>query len=301
MAPPQKLTVLITGCTPGGMGAALAVAFHSAGHHVFATARNPSKLAPLADQGIQTLPLDITSATSITAAVAAVSSSLSTEQGLDILVNNAAGSYAMPLADAALSAARDLFEVNVWAHLAVTQAFLPLLLKSAAAGGFTPIVANHTSVGSVAALPFQGVYNASKAALAMLTSTLRIELAPLGVRVVEMKTGGVRTNIIGNSSFNAGGERLPGGSVYGAARGQVEKIMSQEGLVGIGVPPEVWAKEVVGALLGRRLPRVLWKGEGAGMARVVSALPFSGLVEMILERVTGFGAVKEALKKAKQE
>lgn len=255
------------------MGAALALAFHSAGHHVFATARNPSKLAPLAEQGIQTVALEITSSTSITAAVAAVSSALPDGKGLDILVNNAAGSYAMPLADVALPAARDLFEVNVWAQLAVTQAFLPLLLKSAAAGGFAPLVANHTSVGSVTAIPFQGVYNASKAALAMLTSTLRIELAPLGVRVVELKTGGVRTNIIGNSSFNKGGERLPEGSVYEPARAQAERIMSQEGFTRIGVPAEVWAKEVAGVLLGRRVPAVVWKGESAGLARVLSALP----------------------------
>ncbi len=278
MPAPQKLTVLITGCTPGGMGAALALAFHAAGHHVFATARNPSKLAPLADQGIQTVPLDVTSASSIAAAVATVSASLPAgKNGLDILVNNAGGSYAMPLADAALPAARDLFELNVWAQLAVTQAFLPLLLKSVSAGagggGFAPIVANHTSVGSVTPIPFQGVYNASKAALAMLTSTLRIELAPLGVRVTELKTGGVKTNIIGNSSFNKGGERLPQGSVYEPARAEAERIMSQEGFTSIGVSPEVWAKEVMGVLLGRRVPAVVWKGESAGLARVLSALP----------------------------
>ncbi|KAH6847540.1 hypothetical protein B0I37DRAFT_147110 [Chaetomium sp. MPI-CAGE-AT-0009] len=245
MSSPQKLNVLITGCSPGGMGAALAVEFHNAGHHVYATARNPSKLSPLAEQGIQTLTLDITSASSIESAVSAVTATLPPTRGLDILINNAASSYTMPVVDVSLPAARELFDVNVWAQLAVTQAFLPLILRSttptttATNVDFAPLIVNHTSVGSVTALPFQGIYNASKAALAMLTATMRMELAPLGVRVVDLKTAGVRTNIIANSSFNNaagdgpdGGARLPPSSVFAPVREQVERIMSQEGCGG---------------------------------------------------------------------
>ena len=49
----SKRTVLITGCSEGGMGAALAVAFHKAGLHVYATARELSKMAGLASLGIE--------------------------------------------------------------------------------------------------------------------------------------------------------------------------------------------------------------------------------------------------------
>ncbi|KAK4119731.1 short-chain dehydrogenase [Parathielavia appendiculata] len=278
MSSTDKLTVLITGCSPGGMGAALAVAFHSAGHNVYATARNTSKLSPFAEQGIQTLPLDVTSAPSVASAVASVTASLPATKGLDILINNAAGNHTMPLADASLPAARELFDLNVWAQLAVTQAFLPLLLRSTTpASAFRPLIVNHTSVGSVAALPFQGIYNASKAALAMLTATLRMELAPFDIRVIDLKTAGVKTNIISNSNFNDStrADRLPEDSIYAPARELVERAMSQEALRERGVTPEQWAGEVVGLLLGRNPPAVIWRGESALLARVATAVPLN--------------------------
>ncbi|KAH8655336.1 short-chain dehydrogenase [Xylariales sp. PMI_506] len=297
--PSNKLTILITGCTPGGMGAALAVAFHNAGHHVYATARTLSKMAPLAEQGIKTLTLDVTSAKSIELTVSAVSASLPDGRGLDMLINNAAGSYTMPIADASLEAARSLFDVNVWSHVAVTQAFLPLLLKSATAtaAGERPhntIIVNHTSVGSVAALPFQGIYNSSKAALAMLSETMRLELSPFGIRVIDLKTAGVYTNIINNNNVNTKAEGLPEGSIYAPAREVVERAMSQEELRGHGISPEQWASEVSSLLLGRNPPAVIWRGESALLARVASALPF-GLFEGMLKKMTKLDVVEKII------
>ncbi|KAK4096863.1 NAD(P)-binding protein [Parathielavia hyrcaniae] len=307
MSSTDKLTILITGCSPGGMGAALAVAFHGAGHEVYATARNPSKLSLLAKQGIQTLPLDVTSAPSIASAVAAVTASFPATKGLDILINNAAGNHTMPLADASLAAARELFDLNVWAQLAVTQAFLPLLLRSTTPAASTPadgrpgpLIVNHTSVGSVAALPFQGIYNASKAALAMLTATLRMELAPFDVRVVDLKTAGVRTNIIDNSNFHDGAraDRLPADSIYAPARALVERAMSQEALRERGVTAEQWAGEVVGLLLGRNPPAVIWRGESALLARVATAVP-CGLMESVVVKLTGLDEVEGVIRAAR--
>lgn len=146
------------------MGAALAIAFHEAGLHVYATARNISAMAHLASLGIETLALDIQSDASIAACVSAVSS-----RNLDILVNNAGASASMPISDLSLAEAKQLFDVNVWAQLAVTQAFLPLLLKSKG------MIVNQTSVVSTTAVPFQSAYNASKAAMAMFSDSLRLE------------------------------------------------------------------------------------------------------------------------------
>src|ERR1700712_4043024 len=119
----SKQTVLITGCSDGGLGAALAIAFHEAGLHVYATARNPSKLEEVKSHGIETLTLDVLSDSSIAACVAKLSQ-------LDILVNNAGAAYSMPVTDLAIAEAKKLFDLNVWSYIAVTQAFLPLLLKS---------------------------------------------------------------------------------------------------------------------------------------------------------------------------
>ncbi|KAK3390136.1 short-chain dehydrogenase [Podospora didyma] len=294
---PSKLTILITGCSPGGMGAALAIAFHRSGHHVYATARNPTKLLPLQEQGIQTSALDVTSTSSIASAVSAVTASLPKgSNGLDMLINNAAGSYTMPIADASIDKAKELFDVNVWAQIAVTQAFIPLLLKSN-----QPMIVNHTSVGSKAALPFQGIYNASKAALAMLSETLHLELSPFGVRVVDLKTAGVKTNIISNNNVNTNADRLPEGSIYAPAREVVEKAMSQEGLMDKGITAEQWADEVATLLLGKNPPAVIWRGESATLARMAVAMPCGGLFEGFIKKMTKLDVVEEIIKESRRE
>src|ERR1700712_3541828 len=119
----SKRKVLITGCSDGGLGAALAIAFHDAGLHVYATARNPAKLAEVTSHGIETLTLDVLSDDSIAACVSKLTD-------LDILVNNAGAAYSMPVSDLSIPESKKLFDLNVWSHIAVTQAFLPLLLKS---------------------------------------------------------------------------------------------------------------------------------------------------------------------------
>lgn len=146
------------------MGSALALAFHQAGLHVYATARDLSKMTQLASLGIETLVLDIQSESSIAACVSKVSS-----RNLNILVNNAGASASMPISDLSLTEARTIFDINVWAQLAVTKAFLPLLLKSKG------MIVNQTSVVSTTAIPFQSVYNASKAAMAIFSDSMRLE------------------------------------------------------------------------------------------------------------------------------
>ncbi|KAF4825115.1 Short-chain dehydrogenase cctT [Colletotrichum siamense] len=304
MYAPRQLRILITGCTPGGTGAALAIAFHNAGHHVYATARDPSKMMPLEKLGIETVALDVTSKSSIVSAVSSVTSTLPDGKGLDMLVNNAAASYTMPIADVSLDAAKEMFDVNVWSQVAVTQAFLPLLLKSAAAPSqdghpTQTMIVNHTSVGSVTAIPFQGIYNSSKAAFASLSDTMRLELAPFGIHVVELKTAGVKTNLISNNKFNTTGERLPEGSIYEPAREIVERAMSQDELRVRGISPDQWASEVSSALLAKSPPRVIWRGESALLSRVASMLP-PGLFEGILKKMTKLDVVENIVKEGRR-
>jgi 1-acylglycerone phosphate reductase len=84
MAP---MTVLITGCSAGGIGDALAQSFHQKGHRVFATARNLSKVEHLKSMGIETVQLDVVDVSSLKNAVASVDKA--TAGRLDVLINNA--------------------------------------------------------------------------------------------------------------------------------------------------------------------------------------------------------------------
>ena len=276
-----KRTVLITGCSDGGMGAELAKEFHKAGLHVYATARDTSKMKSLVALGIETLPLDVQSQSSVEDCAKKITR-------LDILVNNAGASYTMPIADVSIPEAKKLFDLNVWSYISMTQTFLPLLLKSSKA-----MVVNHTSTGSGLTIPFQAVYNASKAAMSTFSNTLRLELEPFGIAVVDLKTGGVKTNVVKN--LQAKQPELPMGSIYTPAKEVVEKALRLEWVEGIGITAEQWAKEVVGDLLKKTPPPVVWRGESAWVVRLTSFLP-SGWFDGWFKKMTGLDKVESIIR-----
>ena len=274
----ERRTVLITGCSDGGPGSALALEFHKdPSIRVLATARNPAKLARLASLGIKTLTLDVLDPASISACVAAVSKL--TSGRLDMLINNAGAGYSMPLMDISIPTAQSLFSLNVWSYISVSQAFLPLLMFSTAHPNEhhhhqQPMIVNHTSVVSLVPNAHAGVYHASKAASAMLTDTLRLELKPFGIRVVEIKTGGVRSNFFSNLQADAAAApTLPPDSIYAPAREEIETCMRGDGTAGMVVEAEVWARKVVGQLVVRRPRAVVWAGFGAWIAWLLLVLP----------------------------
>lgn len=125
---PRKY-VLVTGCSKGGLGDALAKAFADKGFHVFATVRNPATASFPGDDRIEILPLDVTSQESVNACVSTIKEKTG-DRCLDILVNNAGVGFIMPLLDTSIDESKKLFDVNVWGMLAVTQAFAPLLIEA---------------------------------------------------------------------------------------------------------------------------------------------------------------------------
>jgi len=83
----ERKTVLITGCSAGGIGEALALAFHRKGHYVIATARDLSKAHALKNSGNFVIKMDVCVPSSIQSAVRAVTEA--DDSRLDILVNDA--------------------------------------------------------------------------------------------------------------------------------------------------------------------------------------------------------------------
>lgn len=282
-----KRTVLITGCSDGGLGAALAKAFYEAGLKVYATARDPSKMSQLASLGIELLTLDILSESSIADCVSKLSS-------LDILVNNAGAQYPMPVSDVSIVEAKKLFDLNVWSHIAVTQAFLPLL-RSSTSG----LIVNQTSISASTTVPFSAVYNASKAALAMFSDTLRLELQPFGINVVDLRTGLVQSTMINNTRLNQSVDLLPKDSIFHPAKTTVEKILRMDEFVGKGMQTDTWVKGVVGDLLRARPPNVIWRGETAWLARIATVLPF-GTFDGFVKKLAGLDVVEKLIKEERK-
>jgi 1-acylglycerone phosphate reductase len=124
-------SVLVTGCSDGGLGSAIALTFAQRGLLVFATARNTAKMSKLANlPNVRLLTLDVTKPEDVRAAVASVKK----ETGglLDFLVNNAGQARYVPMLDENPDAgpAKELFELNVWSQLRMVQEFAPLLMKA---------------------------------------------------------------------------------------------------------------------------------------------------------------------------
>ncbi|KAF2794534.1 NAD(P)-binding protein, partial [Melanomma pulvis-pyrius CBS 109.77] len=189
------------------------------------------------------LPLDVTSPPSIATALATLTAL--TSGTLDYLLNYAGCGYTMPTLDADIPTCTHMFDVNVWGPLRLTQALAPLLV---AARG-TVVMAGSTA--ELVGVPFQGPYCASKAALRLVSETLRAELKPLGVRVLYVTTGNVRSNWFNNvPAFE-----LPRASLYAPivkeiairARGEMDVPWMEA---------RVYADRVVGDVLAGREGRV---------------------------------------------
>lgn len=146
----SRETVLITGCSDGGIGSALALVLQQRGLHVFATARDASKMSDLDGlPNVTMLTLDVVKTDDIKAAVELVTKQ--TGGTLNYLINNAGRNHFMPILDEDLDAVRNLFEINFYGPLAITQAFAPLLIK---AKGMAVYV---TSISGYINVPFMGM------------------------------------------------------------------------------------------------------------------------------------------------
>ncbi|OBH10357.1 SDR family NAD(P)-dependent oxidoreductase [Mycobacterium sp. E3247] len=170
--------VLITGGNRG-IGRALAVeALNRGARRVYVGTRKA--LADNGDSRVTPLTLDITDDAHRRAAAEQV-------DALDILVNNAGLALYDDLSDP--SALQRHLDVNLFGTYAVIQTFLPLLVRSAGS------IVNNLSVNALAPLPIIPAYSVSKAAAFSMTQSLRVILAPQGVRVHAVLTGPVDTEM----------------------------------------------------------------------------------------------------------
>lgn len=113
--------VLVTGCSEGGIGHAMARAFAAAGCAVVATARSRGSMRGLdGDPRFLLLELDVRSDESARAAVAGA---LREHGRIDVLVNNAGVHLVAPLAEVPMESFHQVFDTNVYGRI-----FLKMLL-----------------------------------------------------------------------------------------------------------------------------------------------------------------------------
>ena len=195
---------LVTGANKG-IGLEIAGTLARKGMRVLLGARNPelggAAAAQLREQGldVQFLELDLSRPDTLHHAAAWIEKH---GEKLDVLVNNAgitvAGDGPPTVAD--VDAVRRIFETNFFGTLALTQAMLPLLRKSDAgrivnvSSGLGSITLNGDPAWEFASVKLLG-YNASKAALNMLTVQLAAELRDTPIKVNSANPGFTATDL----------------------------------------------------------------------------------------------------------
>ncbi len=202
-------TALVTGASRG-IGRAVALELARRGFDVVATMRDPAAGAGLAEEAgaagavLRVERLDVCEPDSIRI-----------PDDLRVLVNNAGveADY-LPVEEAPLSQWRDIFETNVFGLVEVTRRAIPVLRARRGS-----VICNVTSSSILAPVPFYAAYRASKAAVAALGETLRAELAPFGVRIVEILPGPIETDM-----FTAS-ERLPEAHAFAPYRAMAEQFL----------------------------------------------------------------------------
>jgi NAD(P)-dependent dehydrogenase (short-subunit alcohol dehydrogenase family) len=185
--------IVVTGASTG-IGAATARELARKGFHVLAGVRrevDTDALRGLSIEGIGSIEpriLDIT----VESDVAAIADRVARDplhRPLRALVNNAGIAINAPVETLPMAEWRRQFEVNLFGHIAITQALLPALLSSSGT------VVNISSVGGKVVLPTYGAYAGSKFALEAASDALRREVAELGIKVVVIEPGAVKTEM----------------------------------------------------------------------------------------------------------
>lgn len=169
-------TVLITGAS-SGYGLETARHFHAQGWNVIATMRTPREDILPRSERIRILPLDVTSAASISAAVEAAGP-------IDVLVNNAGIGVVGAFEATPMSHVRKVFETNTFGVMTMTQAVIPQMRERRSG-----VIVNVTSSVTLAPMPLAAAYTASKMAIEGFTGSLAHELAAFGLRAKLVEPG----------------------------------------------------------------------------------------------------------------
>ncbi|KAF9454063.1 oxidoreductase [Macrolepiota fuliginosa MF-IS2] len=253
--------VLVTGCTTGGIGYALAEEFGKQGCTVYATSRRVETIASFSNPKIHKLALDVTSDEDVQSAI----QSIITQEGkIDVVVNNAGTICPGALIDNSLDDVKKNFDTNTFAILRISKAVIPEMAKRKEG-----IIVNIGSLVGEIATPWNGVYCATKAAVNSISQVLAVECKPLNIKVLHVAPGAVKSNIAdsGARTFS-----LPADSLYKAYLANImDRIYSSQD--SSSMPAEVFAKRVVAKTLQKNPPQYMSLGGHSLVLTILKWLP----------------------------
>lgn len=291
----RKKTVVITGAS-SGIGYCCVASMIREGWKVFGTVRKAAdgeKLRAEISPDVIPVLMDVTDRATIAKAAQEVEAHLS-GGGINGLVNVAGVGMVRPVEYTSSAEMRQIFEINVFGQVEVTEAFLPMIRIARGR------IVNISSVGAHFGIPFGGLLNGSKGAFGLISDSMRLELRPFGIAVSTIEPASIKTPAVDKTLGDVEGviRKLPprGAEEYGtmlrtANRRAYEKEMR-------GSPPDVVARAVHHALTSAA-PKARYRvGKGSLM---LSTLPkilperiFDALLLRIFGMPTKFGALSSS-------
>ncbi|KAL5499091.1 hypothetical protein ACEPAH_1609 [Sanghuangporus vaninii] len=187
----ESLVWVITG-TSSGLGSALVQVTLARGDRVVATARNIESIRhftsdPKTAERVLIASLDVTAPF---ADIRSLANEVVGKWGrIDVLVNNAGVGMLGITEEVGVEGYKKQLDTNFFGPLNVTNAFLPFM--RARRRGAIVFVGSRSSWR--AHVPMYGTYASSKAALTAMAESLAVEVAPLGIKVLNVLPGGMRT------------------------------------------------------------------------------------------------------------
>lgn len=223
--------VFVTGAS-SGIGKSIAQELSREGFTVYGTSRRECEL-----DGVTMLVCDVCSTDSVESAVAQV------DGGVDILINCAGIGLTGAVEDCTGEDALAQMDTNYAGCIRTIRAALPNMRANKRG-----LIINIGSVGGIYTCPFQSLYSSSKAAVEMMTESLRIEAAPFGIKACTVCPGDLHTGFTANRLYTKASEN----SAYGTAfKNSVARMEHDE--LG-GNPPEVVTRDVVKIIKSGRVP-----------------------------------------------
>jgi short-subunit dehydrogenase len=219
--------VFITGVS-SGLGKYTAEYLVKNNYIVYGSSRNN-----ISDEnGVHILKMDVTDKDSVYNAVNTI---LEREGKIDVLINNTGMGVSGSIEDASSDEIRLQFDTNLIGLIYVTQAVLPSM-RSSKSG----MIINISSLAGICALPFQGLYSASKYAIIGLSDSLRMELKQFNIKVIVIEPGDFNTNFTLNRIIQ---EKAAIGNPYEAQFRETMAIIEKD--ENGGVHPDVFARKVL--------------------------------------------------------
>ncbi len=230
-------SALVTGASRG-IGRAVALELAARGFRTVATMRDPAageSMLAEAKGALEVRRLDVTDP-----------STFELPEDLTVLVNNAGiDTDYLPVEHANVDDWRRMFETNVFGVVALTSAAIPLLRANAPA-----VVCTVSSSSIFASVPFFSAYRASKAAVSAFDDTLRTEVAPFGIRVVEILPGPIDTDMFRLSTGEGDAARFEHYRALSATADRLRKEYADPRVVAAGEA----ANDIVDAVLDHAGP-----------------------------------------------